>query len=139
MKLRQVFYWQASLPPFLTKLCNTSLSQSFDPLKKTNVMSFTKFPCASCPWSYIGETKRSFSTRKKEHIRNTKQCAINSNVAKHAWAFDHTIDFTGAKIIDTANNRTRKTLESWHTAKTAEADNNSCPLPKQYSILLKKH
>ena len=52
---------------------------------------------------------------------------------------DHTIDFTGAKIIDTANNRTRKTLESWHTAKTAKADSNSCPLPKQYSILLKKH
>ena len=76
---------------------------------------------------------------KKNISENTKQCAINSNVAKHAWAFDHTIDFTGAKIIDTANNRTRKTLESWHTAKTAEADNNSCPLPKQYSILLKKH
>ena len=111
----------------------------FRPSEEDRCNVIYKIPCASCPWSYIGETKRSFSTRKKEHIRNTKHCAINSNVAKHAWAFDHTIDFTGAKIIDTANNRTRKTLESWHTAKTAEADNNSCPLPKQYSILLKKH
>ena len=111
----------------------------FRPSEEDRCNVIYKIPCASCPWSYIGETKRSFSTRKKEHIRNTKQCAINSNVAKHAWAFDHTIDFTGAKIIDTANNRTRKTLESWHTAKIAEADNNSCPLPKQYSILLKKH
>jgi len=24
-----------------------------------------KIPCGSCPWSYIGETKRSFSTRRK--------------------------------------------------------------------------
>jgi len=37
-----------------------------------------KIPCGSCPWSYIGETKRSFSTRQKEHIRNTKQCAKGS-------------------------------------------------------------
>ena len=37
------------------------------------------------------------------------------------------------------NHRTRKTLESWHMAKTVEADNNSCPLSRQYSILLDKH
>ncbi|XP_078367676.1 uncharacterized protein LOC144651609 [Oculina patagonica] len=97
-----------------------------------------KIPCASCPWSYIGETKRSFSTRRKEHIRNTKQCAKGSNVAKHAWTLDHAIDFENAEIIDKGNNRIRKTLESWHTAKTVEADNNSCPLPGQYNILLNK-
>ena len=34
-----------------------------------------KIPCGPCPWSYIGETKRSFRTRRKEHIRNTKQCS----------------------------------------------------------------
>ncbi|KAL9960202.1 hypothetical protein ACROYT_G033624 [Oculina patagonica] len=58
-----------------------------------------KIPCASCPWNYIGETKRSFSTRRKEHIRNTKQCAKGSNVAKHAWTLDHAIDFENAEII----------------------------------------
>ena len=62
-----------------------------------------------------------------------------SNVAKHAWTFNHAIDFNCSQIIDTANNRNWKTLESWHTAKTAEEDNNSCPLPRQYNILLKKH
>ena len=31
-----------------------------------------QIPCASCPWSYIGETKRSFETRIKEHIRYVK-------------------------------------------------------------------
>ena len=62
-----------------------------------------KIPCASCPRSYIGETKRSFNTRRKEHIRNTKQCAKGSNVAKHAWTFNHTIDFNNAEIIDKSN------------------------------------
>ena len=32
--------------------------------------------------------------------------------------------------------RVGKTLESWHTAKTVDADNNSKPLPRPYSILL---
>ena len=46
------------------------------------------------------------------------------------------IDFEGATVIDKGNYRVRKTLESWHTAKTVGADNNSKPLPRQYSILL---
>jgi len=98
-----------------------------------------KIPCASCQWNYIGQTKRSFSTRRKEHIRNTKQCAKGSNIAKHAWTFGHVIDFDNSTIIDKGNHRTRKTLESWRTAKTVEADNNSCPLPRQYNIVLNKH
>ena len=78
----------------------------------------------------------------EKNIRNTKQCAKGSTIAKHAWTFDHTIDFNNAGIIDKGNCRFRKTLESWHTAKTAEtveADNNSCPLPGQCNILLNKH
>ena len=98
-----------------------------------------KKPCACCPWSYIGETKRSFTTRRKEHARNLKQYTKGSNVAKHAWTFNHVIDFNNSKIVDKTNNRSRKTLESWHTAKTVGADNNSCRLPRQYHILLKKH
>ena len=38
----------------------------------------------------------------------------------HAWTFDHVIDFDNSTIIDKGNNRIRKTLESWHTAKTVE-------------------
>ena len=49
------------------------------------------------------------------------------------------IDVKNAKVIDKANNRTWKILESWHTAKTAQADNNSFNLPGQYKILLDKH
>ena len=79
---------------------------------------------------------RCFLTRKKEHQRNLKNCAKGSNIANHAWKNDHSIDFNNACVIDKGNYRVRKTLESWHTAKTVNADNNSKPLPRQYFILL---
>ena len=97
-----------------------------------------RIPCQSSPWSYIGETGRSLKTRKSEHVRNVKNHKTGSNVAKHAWTYDHRIDFENAEVIDKGNFRTRKTLKSWHTALTTDADNNSCPLPGQYTVLIKK-
>ena len=78
-----------------------------------------------------------FETRKKEHIRNVKTCANGSNIAKHAWSFDHRIDFDNSSVIDKGSFRVRKTLEAWHTSATKHADNNSKPIPNQYSILFK--
>ena len=74
---------------------------------------------------------------KKEHIRNVKYYNKGSNVANHAWMNDHQIDFKNARVIDKGDYRVQKTLESWHTAMTTEADNNARSLPRQYSILLK--
>ena len=82
-----------------------------------------------------GETGRSLKTRKAEHIRNVKKHNSGSNIAKHAWDNDHVIDFDNAKVIDIGNFRSRLTLESWHTAKDRNADNNSKPLPRQYNIV----
>ena len=95
-----------------------------------------EIPCRDCPWNYIGETGRCFKTRRKEHQRNLKNYAKGSNVANHAWQNNHSIDFDNACVIDKGNYRVRKTLESWHTEKTVDAENNSKPLPKQYSILV---
>jgi len=63
--------------------------------------------------------------RKIEHIRNIKVFKSGSNVASHAWLEGHTIDFENARFINRGNSRVRKTLESWHTAITSQADNNS--------------
>ncbi len=79
-----------------------------------------------------------FETCKKEHIRNVKTCANGSNIAKHAWLFDHRIDFENSSVIDKGTFRIRKTLEAWHTSATKHADNNSKPIPSQYCILFKK-
>ena len=62
-------------------------------------------PCGNCSWSYIGETGRSFATRKKEHIRNVKTAAKGSRIANHAWSHDHVIDFNNASIIDIGSSR----------------------------------
>ena len=61
-----------------------------------------------------------------------------SNIAKHAWDYDHKIDFENGKLIDSGNYRTRKTLESWHTATITNSDNYCKPLPKQYATLVRK-
>ena len=106
------------------------------PEQRTNVVY--NIPCSDCPWWYVGETGRSFETRKKEHIGSVKNCKKGSNIAKHAWDLNHRIDFNNGKIIDSGNYRTRKTLESWHTAVITNSDNNSKPLPKQYATLVRK-
>ena len=41
-------------------------------------------------------------------------------------------------VIDSGSYRTRKTLKSWLTATTKNADNNSMLLPGQYTMLTKK-
>ena len=97
-----------------------------------------KIPCANCEWCYIGETGRCFETRKKEDVRNVKTCANESNIAKHAWSFDHRIDFDNSSVINKGSFRIRKTLEAWHTSATKHVDNNSKPIPNQYSILFKQ-
>ena len=104
--------------------------------EQTNVIY--KIPCKDCPWNYIGETGRSLKTRKSEHVRNVKQNKDGSNIAKHAWDCDHVIDFDNSKVIDKGRFRNRLTLESWHTAKDKNADNNSKPLPRQYTALIRK-
>ena len=73
-----------------------------------------------------------------KHIRNVKLSKKGSNVAKHAWTQDHMFDFANAKVIDKGNYKNLKSLESWHTAITDEAGNNSNTLPAQYAILLRK-
>ena len=111
-------------------------SPKFRPPTELQTHVVYKMPCADCPWSFIGETGRCFSTRKNKHIQNVKICKTGSNIAAHAWHNNHSIDFNNARVIDKGIFRIRKTLESWHTANTNEADNKSKPLSKQYSILL---
>ena len=97
-----------------------------------NVICWSQWIC----FLILKQTGSCLHTRKKEHIRNTKVFKNGSNIASHAWLEGHTIDFENARVIDRGNSHVRKTLESWHTAITSHADNNSKQLPRQYSILL---
>ena len=52
---------------------------------------------------------------------------------------NHAKDFDIASVIDKGGFTTRITLEAWHSKQTPNADNNSCPLPGEYSILFNKY
>ena len=84
----------------LTTLQQLFPSPKFRPTVEEQTNVVYRIPCADCKWSYIGETGRSFLTRKKEHERNIKNFARGSNVANHAWKHDHNIDIKNASIID---------------------------------------
>ena len=61
-------------------------------------------PCAGCDLCHVSETGRCFETSKKEHIRNVKTW----NIAKHAWSFDHCINFDNSSVIDKGSFRIRR-------------------------------
>ena len=47
--------------------------------------------------------------------------------------------FSNSKVIDSGSYRTRKTLESWHTAVTNNPDNNSVTSWTIYNAHKEKH
>ena len=56
---------------------------------------------ASSDFSYIGETKRSFSIRKKEHLADIWHLRFDkSALNKHVFDSEHSMDWTNAKILD---------------------------------------
>ena len=58
-----------------------------------------KIPCNDCSASYIGETKRPFGVRKKEHQGNVKNGQTEkSNVARHCWSKDHKMNWDEMKM-----------------------------------------
>ena len=64
--------------------------------------------------------------------------ANGSNIAKHAWSFDHRIDFDNSSVIDKGSFLIRITLEAWHTSATKHADNNTNLIPNEYRIVFKQ-
>ena len=60
-----------------------------------------QIPCHDCDFSYIGQTKRSFSMRKKGHLANIRHVRFDkSALTKHVFDNEHSMDWTNAKILD---------------------------------------
>jgi len=76
-----------------------------------------------CDKSYIGETKRKFSTHLKEHQKGVEhKHSQNSALAEHCLRSGHTVSWEASKILHTsANWRNRRILEAW--------DINTCRNP----------
>ena len=92
-----------------------SLSQAKDPVdinQQSNVIY--KIPCNDCNAVYIGETKRSFGTRSKEHEAHVRLGHVDKNeIADHCWKRDHRFNFANKSVLDREQNWTsRKIKES---------------------------
>ena len=67
-------------------------------MKKSNVVYC--IPCAECPATYVGETKRKLCKRVDEHMRAVRMADFNSSaLAEHAWNADHRVDWSKVTIL----------------------------------------
>jgi len=64
-----------------------------------------KISCNSCPYIYIGETKRPLEVRMKEHIRDIKNQKMESGVACHIKdsGFNHVIQLNNISLLEPEN------------------------------------
>ena len=76
-----------------------------DPIPNMHKSGVYRIGCQECPKFYIGETKRSFIVRKKEHIKHTKYKETEkSTLAEHQNNTNHNIDWDNGKVIKTSKN-----------------------------------
>ena len=74
-------------------------------------------PCNDCKQGYIGQTKRQYGTRLKEHTVSFQK-KDNSALSEHMWQTNPSIAWDNSKII-TTNQRYHqiRCLEAWHINK----------------------
>ena len=103
-----------------------------------------EIPCESCEHRYIGETKRSLSTRLKEHHRDALPRHILKNpektaLTKHAAQSGHAFKWDYAHVLHRVNNyHKRILLESLYiNLKTNTVNDKSANFPDIYYNVLK--
>ena len=107
-------------------------------MKKSNVVYC--IPCAECPVTYVGETKRKLCKRVDEHMRAVRMADFNSSaLAEHAWNAGHRVDWSEVTILDQHENlHVRLTLEACHIRKQPlPLNRDKGSLPPTYDHLLK--
>lgn len=80
-----------------------------------------KIECGDCKASYIGQTKRVFDTRLKEHQRNIKEDPDKHNVITlHKIHNNHVMQWDNAKNLDVENNYKKRLLSEMLHIKTTK-------------------
>ena len=88
-----------------------------------------KINCSDCDKCYIGETKRWFETRKKEHIRDVKNGDNNATaLSKHTVELGHSIDWKNYVILQIETDyHKRKFIELFYINSLSNALNDKNP------------
>ena len=114
-----------------------------DPVtKEQRTDAIYSIPCNDCDNEYIGQTKRQFGTRLKEHQKAAFFCKKeNSTLSEHTCLTNHTIGWNNSKII-TTNRRYHQCLclEAWHinSAHASLNRDDGGLLPHAYLHLVRK-
>jgi len=87
-----------------------------------------KVSCRACPFTYIGESKRSWKSQRAEHVPGTNG-NVGSAVKQHAETTDHNIHPNYASILETGvrNKDKRLFLESLHSFLDKNSVNERAP------------
>ena len=101
--------------PFFT--LNHIFAKPKDPVPKEKKSdAIYSIPCNNCNQEYIGQTKRQFGIRLKEHQKAVSLSKKdNSALSEHTYQTNQTIAWDNSKII-TTNRRyhKRRCLGAWH-------------------------
>ena len=114
-----------------------------DPVtKEQRTDAIYSIPCNDCDNEYIGQTKRQFGTRLKEHQKAVFFCKKeNSALSEHTCLTNHTIGWDKSKIITTNRHyHQRHCLRAWHiNSANAPLDRDDGGLlPDAYLHLVRK-
>ena len=73
-------------------------------------------PCADCPATCVGETRRRLCKRIDEHKRAVQKADVGvSALAEHAWKTGHGVDWKGVWVLDSCHDLHRwLSLEACH-------------------------
>ena len=90
-----------------------------------------KVKCNSCSFTYIGETKRTWETRRSEHKPGVRKHNYSA-VKDHAETTGHEVRSTDVEILERAviNHQKRLFLEAVHSVKTKDSVNEHTVLPR---------
>ncbi|XP_062704231.1 uncharacterized protein LOC134286613 [Aedes albopictus] len=80
-----------------------------------------QIPCQNCPAVYIGQTRRKFKIRLREHKHAVENKRTNeSSVAVHTTHLDHAADWENAKLVKNVRKSTQ--LNAWESMYIATAN-----------------
>ena len=93
------------------------LGSTKDPINK-NVRQgvIYSIPCHDCQKYYIGETKRCFESRQKEHIADVKHKRFDkSALTRHVFDLGHSMDWQQSKVLEfECDFHKRRFIESYY-------------------------
>ena len=97
---------------------------------------YDSIPCGDCEKEYLGQSKRQFGTRLKEHQKAVSTLDKGkSALAEHVCYTKHEIAWENSKVITTNNcYAQRLCLEAWHINMSNHALNrdDGAYLPEEY-------